>query len=112
MKLKLVAITFLIILLQLQLAAQTNWPRQKIIFDNDWKFHLGHASDPAKDFNYRIANIFSKSGKADQTAIESKFKDDDWRTVKLPHDWAEELPFENSPSFDVMAHGYKPVGGL
>ena len=29
----------------------------------------------------------------------------------MPHDWAVELPFENSPDFDVMSHGYKPVGG-
>lgn len=30
--------------------------------------------------------------------------------LDLPHDWAVELPFV--PNFDVMAHGYKPVGGL
>ena len=81
-------------------------------FDNDWKFHLGNAADPAKDFNYSIANIFSKTGKAEGTAIDSKFNDSDWRTLNLPHDWAVELPFVNSPNFDVMAHGYKPVGGL
>lgn len=35
-----------------------------------------------------------------------------WRTLNLPHDWVAELPFLNSPNFDVMAHGYKPVNGL
>jgi beta-galactosidase len=91
--------------------AQTNL-RKKINFDDDWKFHLGHAADPAQDFNYKVANIFSKSGKAEGTAIDTKFKDSAWRSIQLPHDWAVELPFVNSPNFDVMAHGYKPVGGL
>ena len=34
------------------------------------------------------------------------------KQLNLPHDWVVELPFVNSPNFDVMAHGYKPVGGL
>jgi beta-galactosidase len=86
--------------------------RQKMNFDNGWKFHLGHASDPSKDFNFKVANLFSKTGKAEGTAINPKFDDKDWRSLDLPHDWAVELPFEDSPNFDVMAHGYKPVGGL
>jgi beta-galactosidase len=86
--------------------------RKKIDFDNDWKFALGHAADASKDFNYSIANIFAKSGKAEKTAIEPKFDDKAWSDVTLPHDWVVALPFENSPNFDVMAHGYKPVGGL
>jgi beta-galactosidase len=92
--------------------AQSSNQRKKINFDRDWKFHLGHATDPAKDFNFKIANLFSKTGKAEGTAIDPKFDDKDWRTFNLPHDWAVELPFEDSPNFDVMAHGYKPVGGL
>jgi beta-galactosidase len=81
-------------------------------FDNDWKFHFGNAADPAKDFNYGITAIFSKSGKTDNTALDLKFNDADWRSLNLPHDWAVELPFINSPNFDVQSHGYKPVGGL
>jgi beta-galactosidase len=81
-------------------------------FDEDWKFHFGNASDPLKDFNYSIANIFSKTGGTGSTAIGLKYIDTAWRTLDLPHDWVVELPFVNSPNFDVMAHGYKPVGGL
>jgi len=81
-------------------------------FDDDWKFSLGHAADATKDFNFTIANIFSKTGRATGTAIDPRFNDSSWRTLQLPHDWAVELPFENSPNEDVMAHGYKPVGGL
>ncbi|MBD3750748.1 MAG: glycosyl hydrolase 53 family protein [Sphingobacteriales bacterium] len=86
--------------------------RKHILLDRDWTFHLGNASDPAKDFNYGIANLFSKSGKAEGTAIDPKFKDVDWQKIDLPHDWAVTLPFVNSPNFDVMSHGYKPVGAL
>jgi beta-galactosidase len=92
--------------------AQNGSLRQRINLDEDWRFHLGHAADPKKDFNYSIATIFSKSGGAAGTAIDPKFKDADWRKLDLPHDWAVELPFVNVNNFDVMAHGYKPVGGL
>jgi len=86
--------------------------RQHINFDDDWRFHFGHATNPEKDFNYRLSNIFSKSGAAQRTAIDPRFNDSSWRKLDLPHDWAVELPFVFKDNFDVMAHGYKPVGGL
>ncbi len=92
--------------------AQNILAGRHINFDEDWKFHFGNASDPLKDFNYSIANIFSKTGKGEGTAIANKFSDTAWRSLDLPHDWVVELPFTNSPNFDMMAHGYKPVGGL
>ncbi|MCF6130959.1 beta-galactosidase GalA [Flavobacterium wongokense] len=86
--------------------------QKKINFDEGWKFHFGHAANPDKDFNYSTATIYSKSGGAAKTAIDAKFVDTTWTNINLPHDWAVGLPFENSPSFDVESHGYKPVGGL
>lgn len=85
--------------------------RKRINFDDNWKFAFGNANDPAKDFNYSIAAVFSKTGGAQKTAIDPKFNDSNWRKLSLPHDWAVELPFVNSKSFDVQSHGYKPVGG-
>jgi beta-galactosidase len=102
----------LLLLMNYSTNAQLPASREKVNFDRDWKFHLGHAADPAKDFNFKVSNIFSKTGKAEGTAIDPKFDDKDWRSLDLPHDWAVELPFENSPNFDVVAHGYKPIGGL
>jgi beta-galactosidase len=99
-------------LLFISFMAASQSPRKRINFDNDWKFALGHAADATKDFNYTISNIFAKSCKVENTAIEAKFDDKAWSTVQLPHDWAVTLPFEKSPNFDVMNHGYKPVGGL
>lgn len=66
--------------------------RKKINIDENWKFHFGNAADPAKDFNYSIATIFSKSGGAAGTAIDARFNDSSWKMLNLPHDWAVELP--------------------
>jgi beta-galactosidase len=86
--------------------------RQHINIDEGWKFHLGHAANAEKDFNYSISTIFSKSGAAPKTCIATGFNDSSWRTLNLPHDWAVELPFVNVKNFDVESHGFKPVGGL
>src|ERR1700733_6494862 len=86
-------------------------PGRHVSFDEGWKFHFGDASDPEKDFHYGVAPIFVKSGKAEGTAIAANFNDSGWRELSLPHDWAVELPFVNSPDPNMMSHGYKPVGG-
>jgi len=91
-------------------AAQTA-PRQQLNIDEGWKFHFGNAADPARDFNFSLATIFSKSSSGQGTAIDARFNDSSWRELDLPHDWAVELPFVNVPDFEVMSHGYKPVGG-
>ncbi len=91
---------------------QTALAQHKLNIDNDWKFHLGNAANPEKDFNYSIAPIFYKSGGAANTAIDPSFKDSSWEEVDLPHDWVASLPFQNSTNFEVLSHGYKPVGGL
>jgi len=105
-----ISYVFIAIIFFLALTASAQ-QRKKISFDDDWKFAFGNANDPAKDFNYSIATIFSKTGAAQKTAIDPKFNDSSWRKLSLPHDWAVELPFANSKSFDVQSHGYKPVGG-
>ena len=105
-------ILIFLVLFSINLFSQSIYQRKKINFDDDWKFHFGNAADPVKDFNYSITAIFAKSGKTDNTALAVKFNDNDWKKLDLPHDWAVELPFVNSANFDVMSHGYKPVGGL
>ncbi|MDP4264786.1 MAG: beta-galactosidase GalA [Bacteroidota bacterium] len=101
-----------ILCLGITATAQPISPRQRINFDDNWKFHFGHAANPEKDFNYSIATIFAKSGGAARTAVDPRFKDSAWRTLNLPHDWAVELPFVHVENFDVESHGFKPVGGL
>src|SRR5690242_14310147 len=77
--------------------SQESSVRKRTNMDNDWKFHFGHAADPSKDFNYTTTVIYSKSGGAQRTAIDPRFRDSAWRSLNLPHDWAVELPFEYSP---------------
>ncbi|MGZ4026478.1 MAG: beta-galactosidase GalA [Flavisolibacter sp.] len=91
-------------------AAQTL--SRKTNFDENWSFHLGNSADPSRDFGYGSTTIFAKTGAARGTAIDPRFKDTGWRRLDLPHDWAVELPFVHSENSNVMAHGYKPVGGL
>ncbi|MEI2750747.1 MAG: beta-galactosidase GalA [Ferruginibacter sp.] len=104
--------TLITFILHLCISFSSFAQRQHINFDNDWKFAFGHAANPEKDFNYSIRTIFSKSGGAAGTAIDPDYQDSSWRTLNLPHDWAVELPFINVDNFDVLSHGYKPVGGL
>ena len=86
--------------------------RERLDFDEGWKFHLGDAADPAKDFNYGVGNILAKTGDAANTCIRADFDDKTWADVQLPHDWVVGLPFVHSANDDVDAHGYHAVGGL
>lgn len=85
-------------------------PRERILLDFGWRFHLGHATDPAKDFGYGAAArelTFAKCGDF-PGPCQLDFNDSDWRTVDLPHDWAVELPFKNAP--ELPEHGGKALG--
>lgn len=97
-------------LMAVSLTNSLNAQSSRSNFDVGWKFSLGHAADPAKDFNYGTRNLFSKSGSAAGTAAQPNFTDSAWRTVQLPHDWGVELPFVNSTDADIRGHGYKPLG--
>jgi beta-galactosidase len=84
--------------------------RERVPLDFGWRFHFGHASDPAKDFGYGAAAremTFAKCGDFPD-ACQLDFNDRDWREIDLPHDWAVELPFKNAP--ELPDHGGKPVG--
>ena len=85
-------------------------PRERLLLDFGWRFHLGNANDPAKDFNYGLEKkgwTFAKSG--DFLPVTGlKFDDSAWKQVDLPHDWAVELPFVSTPP--LPDHGAKPLG--
>jgi beta-galactosidase len=103
----------LIFLLGITGTAFSQSVREHRNFDEGWKFHLGHANDPHRDFNYGIANILAKTGDpGHNTAINMNFDDKGWASVQLPHDWAVGLPFEHVSNGDVDSHGYHAVGGL
>ncbi len=82
-------------------------PREHLLFDFDWKFTLGHGSDPAHDLGFgNNQGDFAKTGEFGFAT--DKFDDSKWRTVNLPHDWAVELPFVHDD--ELASHGYKPLG--
>jgi beta-galactosidase len=81
--------------------------RERLLLDFGWRFHLGHADDPARDFGYGRGDDYMKTGDFFQPS-HPDFKDSEWRAIDLPHDWAVELPFQNDKS--VNDHGAKPLG--
>ena len=79
--------------------------RERLLLDFGWRFHFGHATDAAQDFNFR--GNFSKTGNFGPIST-PLFDDNDWKTVDLPHDWAIELPFQNDPA--LASKGFYPLG--
>ena len=79
--------------------------RERLLLDFGWRFHLGHASDAARDFGYD--GDFSKTGSF-VVAQQLAYDDGDWRSIDLPHDWAVELPFKNDP--ELKSRGFYPLG--
>ena len=73
-------------------------PREKLLLDFGWKFHLGNDWGSALDL--------MKAG-ADGGPAQPGFVDLTWREVNLPHDWVVELPFDKNAD---LYHGFKPVG--
>jgi beta-galactosidase len=96
-------------------------PRQRLLLDFGWRFHLGNADDATKDFRYGAPmreGTFAKAGQnwlhnpAD-ASLQHSFDDSSWRVVDIPHDWAVELPYVtvDDASMSVhAAHGGKALG--
>jgi len=85
-------------------------PREQFLLDFGWRFHLGHASDPSRDFGFgTLAEelAFAKSGGMPEVT-RAKFDDSGWQPIDLPHDWAIDLPFKSDPK--LSDHGSKPLG--
>jgi beta-galactosidase len=81
-----------------QLARTQSSPRQRLLLDFNWRFHLGNS--------WGIAQNLAKAGTGSGPASQY-FSDASWRPVQLPHDWAVELPFD--PKADG-SHGFKALG--
>jgi beta-galactosidase len=83
--------------------------RERLLLDFGWRFHLGNANDPTKDFSYGSgrAGTFQKTGNF-LPAGTLAFDDNEWKSIDLPHDWAIELPFQNDPALN--SKGYYPLG--
>jgi beta-galactosidase len=87
-------------------------PRERLLFDDGWRFAFGNGDDPTKDFGFGFGQSdFSKTGTFKIATAD--FDDSAWRPLDLPHDWAVELPFVADPSGkddELKSHGYRPLG--
>ena len=89
-------------------AASGGGGRERLLLDFGWRFHLGHANDPAQDFGFGSGGgTFAKSSNI-IPAGRPNFDDSAWRKLDLPHDWAIELPFQNERT--LTDHGSHPLG--
>lgn len=73
-------------------------PREKLLMDFGWKFHLGNEWGTGEN----PINLGVSTG-----PTRPDFNDASWPTVNLPHDWAVALPFDRNAPAD---HGFKPIG--
>ncbi len=84
--------------------------REVIRLDEGWKFALGNAADPAKDFGCgtEYFNYLTKANSIhNEGPYSSKFDDKYWQEVRVPHDWVTTLLYAQPASH---SHGYKTVG--
>ena len=100
-----------IVLLQLATAPlyATN-VRTEIRLDEGWKFALGNAADPKRDFGCgtEYFNYLTKANSIhNEGPYSMKFDASDWQEVRVPHDWVTTLPYDSQASH---SHGYKTVG--
>jgi beta-galactosidase len=80
------------------IAFATGLLRERLSLDDGWKFRL---SD-----EWGTGEKLDKAGDSVGPA-RSDFNDTAWRSIRLPHDWAVELPFDAKAD---RSHGYKPLG--
>ena len=84
--------------------------REVIRLDEGWKFALGNAADPKKDFGCgtEYFNYLTKANSIhNEGPYSKKFDDKDWQEVRVPHDWVTTLSYAQPASH---SHGYKTVG--
>src|SRR6185436_10680333 len=83
--------------------------RERLSLDRNWRFALGHAADPARDFEFVRDRSLVKAGEA-RGAASPAFDDSAWRQVNVPHDWAIELPFDPAGDKERAEHGFRAIG--
>ena len=84
--------------------------RETIRLNEGWKFALGNAANPAKDFGCgtEYFNYLTKANSIhNEGPYVQKFDDSNWQEVTIPHDWVTTLPYASEASH---SHGYKTVG--
>ncbi|MGA2871579.1 MAG: hypothetical protein ABSF34_20745, partial [Verrucomicrobiota bacterium] len=104
-------------------------PRERVLLDFGWLFHMGDAPDTGNQLDYPEFKRLDKTRPDDDAQeasniplqvdvakidagkdisfVQPRFDASGWRQVDLPHDWAVELPFDQHGD---KSHGYKLLG--
>ena len=92
-------------------------PRRSVRLDDGWRFHLGHAADVAQDFGFGLyQRTYAKEGASTALAAMPGFDDSGWAAVRVPHDWAVDLPYAppaqvpKGAEDDAAGHGFRAIG--
>ena len=75
--------------------------REVTRLNEGWRFALGNASDPVKDFGCgtEYFNYLTKANSIhNEGPYSPKFSDAGWQEVSVPHDWVTTLPYEQPAS--------------
>src|SRR5438034_6735857 len=83
--------------------------RERLLMDRNWRFALGHAANPALDYEFARSRCLVKAGEA-RGAAGVAFDEKKWRTIDLPHDWAIELPLDPRGDKELAEHGFYAIG--
>jgi beta-galactosidase len=96
--------------------AVASTPRERLLLDDGWRFHLGHASDMTRDFDFgRDQRTFAKAGVTSPATL-AGYDDSGWADIRIPHDWATDLPYAppgplpEDRADAAAAHGFKAIG--
>jgi len=108
---KILGILFLPILLQPGFATAASSPRERVLFNDHWRFTKDDPVGTGEELNYtNLAKWIVPTGAefstnppvarpegnpgGDVPCTQPGFDDRDWRQLELPHDWAVEGPFQ------------------
>src|SRR5215471_11151637 len=118
----------IVVLMATSFAHAAGNPREHLLLDRGWRFHLGDSPDVAMTLDYPEPSDLAKLRKSDLANwakmeasqvdaakahlgeqldwVQPGFDASGWRELNLPHDWAVELPFSESANFQ---HGFKDL---
>jgi beta-galactosidase len=85
--------------------SQATKGREHISLNANWRFSLGHATDPTRD--YEGTGAYLTKTQTEDGAAGKTFDDKYWQKVNLPHDWCMALPFSER---STLNRGYKAIG--
>src|SRR6478736_204482 len=99
----------LVVLALLSLAASAMAQRERVLFNDDWRFTKGDPENSGANLRYtslkawilpsanafRTTNDFPRPTEEPPAVsfVQPDFNDSSWRQLNLPHDWGIEGPF-------------------